>query len=110
MSNEPSKPNQKVAKLQKAHDDLMSKYQHALLDLKKVKLDVQEEQLKFKEQIFSLRQKMTLFESELNNLKHKASFSRTEYDALCAEQEQLEKEIAKIEDKLSKTEKTKKTR
>ena len=97
IPNEPSQLKKDFIKLQKAYDTLLTKNEHALLDLKKVKLDAQEERLTHKEAIFAFKQKMTLFESEFNNLKRKVSLTRAEYDALEKELKELQAEQEKLE-------------
>lgn len=97
MPNDISKLNKELLKRQKAHDDLMSKYQNALFDIKKVKLDAQEERIKFKEQIFSLKQKVSSIECKVTNFEHKSSFSRSEYETLCQEIKALEAELKRRE-------------
>lgn len=104
MTNQPFKLNNEISKLQKSHDALMTKYEHTLLDFKKVKLDAQEERPKFKEQIFSLRQKVASFESELNNLKHKDISSRAEYDDVCRNRQERQEELDRIEKEIQKLE------
>lgn len=81
-----------IAKLQKRYD-------HALLDLKKVKLDAQEERLKYERWVFKMKQKIINFDSilELDKIKHKVTLSRAEYDEICKKRQGLQEEKDRIE-------------
>jgi len=48
MPSEIIKLNNKIMTLQKKYDTIKTKSEHLILDLKKAKLDVQEERLKYK--------------------------------------------------------------
>jgi chromosome segregation ATPase len=96
MSESIANLKNKISKLQKDHDAMMTKHQLTLLDFKKVKLQLQEERLKYKTQIASLKQKVSLFGSELDKLKHKVTLSHTEYQDICKQREEAEKELDQL--------------
>jgi len=87
-----------LAKLQKRYD-------HALLDLKKVKLDAQEERFKYERWMFKMDQKIIEFDSILDKIKHKITLSRSEYDELCKKLDDIHKERQKLKDEREKLEK-----
>jgi len=80
-----------IAKLQKRYDN-------ALLDLKKVKLDAQEERLKYERWMFKMEQKIIEFDSILDKLKHKITFSRAEYDDACKELQESKEQLKRLQD------------
>jgi chromosome segregation ATPase len=86
-----------ISQLEKKNAELASKLEHALLDIKKVKLDAQEEQLKFKENLFDIKQKIKMRESEFIALQKNTPLSRSDYDKLIEEQKRLESELAELE-------------
>ncbi|MCK4826372.1 hypothetical protein KA005_62090, partial [bacterium] len=76
-------------------------YNHAILDIKKVKLDAQEERFKREKRMFQFEKKLSYFETEVDNFKHKSSMTRAEYENLCTELKELEEEKAKLEASLT---------
>ncbi len=86
-----------IANLKNEISKLQKRYDHALLDLKKVKLDAQEERLRYERWMFKIEQKIIEFDSILDKIKHKVTLSRAEYDDLCKKRQELQKEIDKLE-------------
>ena len=80
-----------IAKLQKRHDN-------ALLDLKKIKLDAQEERLKYERWMFKMEQKIIEFDSILDKIKHKITFSRAEYDDACKKRDDARKTLQALQE------------
>jgi chromosome segregation ATPase len=93
MPNEIIKIQKEITALQKKYDKARIKNEHLALDLKKAKLDVQEERLKYERRIFQLKEKCTCFKSELNELKHKVSLSHSENEDVCQKMEKLKTEL-----------------
>ena len=79
----------KIAKLQKAYDN-------KCFYLEKVKLNAQNNRLKYDKRIFNLKQKTVNFESQLEKVKDKTSLSETERNKLIADLARL-KEIDRPE-------------
>ena len=93
MSSEITKIKNKISALQKKYDDAMDKNKHLILDLKKAKIDVQEKALKYERGIFQMTKKLAVFKSELNGLKHKVSFSHSEYENIRKKEKDLRTEL-----------------
>lgn len=63
-----------ITALQIKYDKIIIKNEHLALDLKKAKIDAQEEGLKYDKKIFRFQQELARIKSELDKLKNKTTF------------------------------------
>lgn len=87
-----------ISNLKKEFAKLQKRYDNALLDLKKVKLDAQEERLKYERWMFKMDQKIIEFDSILDKIKHKITFSRAEYDDACKKRQEAQEQLKMIQE------------
>ena len=96
MSDEIIKLKKEMSALQKKYDDMAVKNEHLILDLRKTKLDAQEERLKNERWVFQTTKKISHFKDEIAKFSHKTSMTKTEYENLIKELKELDEKIAKL--------------
>jgi len=77
------------------------KYKQALLDIKKARLNAQEERIKHERQAFSLKQKISSIESYVSKFKHESPPAKS-LKKINSELELLKAEEARLENKKKK--------